>query len=560
MDASEIQADFNRKRPYRGKACGNCRVRKIKCDGTRPSCLQCLRRPGRPNVADCQYPNPGPSESQNLEADIRNKEALLKELEEPTLDDTAVKLSLPYSKEHVDQAGATLSPLCLNNLLTKITLYISVEVSSNSLIDDFLNFATEFGFFVHIPRFRLTALLPEAHSNRPHKGLLCVVELLEYHLRREQNKKSHDDQEQIYLSSALLHQPNIITSSHPNKVIHAIQSEVLLGMYFYHASRPLTAKYHLNAALAMAMAAGTHKIQNFDATSLFQYPTGKDIDEEGHRITEGEKLNGFWVTLSLNISLAIALRSPVDELLLLQSQLCNNGIDTPWPMDIQSYATNILIPVGHSTVDAFFDQHPSGVFEGMGEPDVFGMYVRSSMLLGRAYIVIESLSSNRDIEQENAGRQWQTSISLIDKLIDSFRSTLIPFDQSGLPSNDPVMVFATHIMTNSATILLCDRPLTASSPYTIQKRLWAAESCAQLVCQFNQKCKGRYLNPTLIPLLALIARAIIDEILLRDKMAQDSGPSEELPQHRRKELKKEIHMIFDLMKANEKEAPSALAG
>lgn len=113
-------------------------------------------------------------------------------------------------------------------------------------------------------------------------------------------------------------------------------------------------------------------------------------------------------------------------------------------------------------------------------------------------------------------------------------------------------------MTNSATILLCNCPLINSNPYTIQKRLWAAESCAQLVCQFNQKCRGRCLNPTLIPLLTLISRSIIDEIVMREKM--DLGSSEELSSQKRRELKREIHMIFDLIKANEKETPSAPAG
>ncbi|KAF8826584.1 hypothetical protein HHX47_DHR5000399 [Lentinula edodes] len=273
MDALEVQADSNRKkRSYRGKACGNC-------------------RPGRPNVAGCQYPNAEPSESQNLEADIRNKEALLRELEEPLLDDTTVKLSLPYGKEYAEQ--------------------------------------------LHVNQ---AALLPEGHRDKPHKGLLSIVQLLGHHLRREQNKKFHDSQEHTFLSLAILHQPNIISSSHPNKVVHAIQAEILLGMYFYHASRPSTAKYHLNAALAMALAAGAHKICNYD-TTLFQYPAGKDPEEERHRIMEGEKINGFWVALSLNVCLVVALHSPIDEILLLQTQMSSFSIDTPWPMDIQSYAT-----------------------------------------------------------------------------------------------------------------------------------------------------------------------------------------------------------------------------
>ncbi|KAJ3883150.1 hypothetical protein F5051DRAFT_499939, partial [Lentinula edodes] len=265
-----------------------------------------------------------------------------------------------------------------------------------------MKFATEFGFFLHIPHFRHSALLPEGHRDKPHKGLLSIVQLLGHHLRREQNKKFHDSQEHTFLSLAILHQPNIISSSHPNKVVHAIQAEILLGMYFYHTSRPSTAKYHLNAALAMALAAGAHKICNYD-TTLFQYPAGKDLEEERHRIMEGEKINGFWVALSLNVCLVVALHSPIDEVLLLQTQVSNLSIDTPWPMDIQSYATSIVKPAqnNRSTMDLFFNHYPSGALAGMGKLDALAMYIQSSMLLGRAYIVRESISSaraNRNLE------------------------------------------------------------------------------------------------------------------------------------------------------------------
>ncbi|KAJ3991756.1 hypothetical protein F5050DRAFT_1812173 [Lentinula boryana] len=585
MSSSEVQVDSNRKkRTYRSRACGNCSgfdqgfeklcvhvhfssVYKCsaairvdasmkKCDGTRPSCLQCLRRPGRPHVARCHYPNAKPSESQNLEADIRSKEALLQELEEPILDDTTVKLSVPYAKAYdVEQFHQLFKPSAEHD--------ISSDPLKEPLIDHFLNSATEFGFFLHIHRFRQAALLPEGHSDKPHIGLLNVVKLWGYHLRRAQDRKAHyasDDQAQNYLSLAITHQPGIISSSHPKKVIHAVQAEVLLGMYLYHASRPLTAKYHLNAALNMALAAGIHKIRNLDASSLFQYPTVTDTHEEGRRITEGEKINGFWVTLSLNICLEIALQSPLDELLMIQGQTLSAGVDMPWPMDIQSYATRILIPVAIDcpTVERLSIHYPGGMFTG--EQDALAMYIRSSLLLGRAYILFESMSCDREAGPEKSVKSdndWRASISSIDKLIDSFRSNLVPFDQSESSTN-PVTIFATHIMTNSATIFLCNCPFTSSSPYTNQKRLWAAESCAQLVGQYNQKCKDRYLNPTLIPLLILICQAIIDEIVMRDRMGTESW--EELPSQRRKELKREIHTIFDLLKANGKQVPSALAG
>ncbi|KAJ3988129.1 hypothetical protein F5890DRAFT_1471699 [Lentinula detonsa] len=558
MNSSEVQLDsYRKKRTYRSRACGNCRksVYLIKDSKNFHKCSAAIRFDASMKKCD------GQGDHMLLAATIPTLSLLNHKTSKLTFGARRLFCKSLKNRYWMIPPSSLASPtrkhMMSNNCINfrnAMQDYSFTQISSNPLkeplIDHFLNSATEFGFFLHIHRFRQAASLPEGHSDKPHIGLLHVVKLWGHHLRQAQDKKAHyagDDQAQNYLSLAMIHQPGIISSSHPKKVIHAVQAEVLL------------AKYHLNAALNMALAAGIHKIRNLDASSLFQYPTATDTHEEGRRITEGEKINGFWVTLSLNICLEIALQSPLDELLMIQGQTLSAGVDMPWPMDIQSYATRILIPVAIDcpTVDRLSIHYPGGTFTG--EHDALAMYIRSSLLLGRAYILFESMSCDREAGPEKSVKSdndWQASISSIDKLIDSFRSNLVPFDQSESSTN-PVTIFATHIMTNSATIFLCNCPFASSSPYTNQKRLWAAESCAQLVGQYNRKCKDRYLNPTLIPLLILICQAIIDEIVTRDRMGTELW--EELPSQRRKELKREIHTIFDLLKANGKKLPSALA-
>ncbi|KAJ2369604.1 hypothetical protein H4S02_009913, partial [Coemansia sp. RSA 2611] len=39
-----------KKTPAKCQACTNCRQKKIKCDGSKPTCSACLR-----NAAECQY-------------------------------------------------------------------------------------------------------------------------------------------------------------------------------------------------------------------------------------------------------------------------------------------------------------------------------------------------------------------------------------------------------------------------------------------------------------------------------------------------------------------------
>ncbi|KAF9500741.1 hypothetical protein BDN71DRAFT_1043146 [Pleurotus eryngii] len=64
----------------RGKACTNCRKRKIRCDGDRPICGQCTRatRLGDP----CEYIDPTRTRTQILEDTIADLNARIEELEQ----------------------------------------------------------------------------------------------------------------------------------------------------------------------------------------------------------------------------------------------------------------------------------------------------------------------------------------------------------------------------------------------------------------------------------------------------------------------------------------------
>ncbi|KAK7022189.1 hypothetical protein R3P38DRAFT_1111858 [Favolaschia claudopus] len=63
------------------KACCNCRRRKIKCDGGRPECKNCLTSLG---FRDCEYDDDdGPTQSQMLQEQIAVVEARIEELRNP---------------------------------------------------------------------------------------------------------------------------------------------------------------------------------------------------------------------------------------------------------------------------------------------------------------------------------------------------------------------------------------------------------------------------------------------------------------------------------------------
>lgn len=122
--------------------------------------------------------------------------------------------------------------------------------------------------------------------------------------------------------------PESLASVHPHKVLHWIQTEVLLASYFFAEARILEAKYHTNAALSLALSSGLNKIRTSaprgEADVL---PPPADAKEEGERI------NGLWTVLTLNIALAAADSSPSS----ISYDASGTRIDAPWPLELENY-------------------------------------------------------------------------------------------------------------------------------------------------------------------------------------------------------------------------------
>ncbi|KAJ3782771.1 hypothetical protein GGU10DRAFT_362771 [Lentinula aff. detonsa] len=137
--------------PYtaRGQSCSNCRRRKIKCDGKRPVCSQCLRSPG--SSAEhmvCEYAAANRSEIHALEANIR---VLQNRIQLPT--PTHPSDNEPYAEALSGQQTVD-------------------ETMYQPLLEIFLRYARELGFFLHIPRFRDSLLLPKSSLGRPSEGFV----------------------------------------------------------------------------------------------------------------------------------------------------------------------------------------------------------------------------------------------------------------------------------------------------------------------------------------------------------------------------------------------------
>ena len=185
---------------------------------------------------------------------------------------------------------------------------------------------------------------PFGHPYRPSQALLSTVYLWGIHISRSDMFHNY---ESSFLSRALQHTANALSGDHPQKVLHALQSEVLLSYYFFRNGRFLEGRYHSSAAASLAISCGLNKIRsasnfapNLDLVGnhSFMLPVPRDT------IDEGERIHGFWTVFILDKCWSVSLRSPSN---LTDSDILGTRIDTPWPLDPHDYEQ-----VRHLSTDA----------------------------------------------------------------------------------------------------------------------------------------------------------------------------------------------------------------
>ncbi|KAJ6520548.1 hypothetical protein C8R45DRAFT_955547 [Mycena sanguinolenta] len=276
----------SRRSIQRGGACVFCRRRKMKCDGRKPVCGQCERAD---RTHECEYAdNHGLSSADYLEEDIRQVEQRIYQLEHP--EEEAAPGSVPAT----DTWWNSPEP--------------PIDMAHN-LVDSFLSYSSDWGFFLDIEKFRHDALLPLpiGHHSRPSPALLTIVYFIAITLSDSPALKEH---ERIFLSRALSSLPASLSGIHPRKAIHALQAEILLSNYFYASGRFLEGKYHATAAVSLAVGA---VLFNPPATTLRPV------------IEENERIDACWATVILDKAWAVATGTP--------SNLQNSSelFEMPWP-------------------------------------------------------------------------------------------------------------------------------------------------------------------------------------------------------------------------------------
>ncbi|KAJ7147792.1 hypothetical protein C8R43DRAFT_523757 [Mycena crocata] len=424
-----------------GRACWNCRRRKIKCDGIRPTCGPCRMRPPRSGDA-CVYKAddpPGHQTPSEMQETIKSLRARVRDLERVTGHTaSSVPLHGPYDSASYNSSPSSHSQRTTpdaddgyNNFQEPAPDVIA------KLVDTFLDrFSNSGHFFLEPLRFCSSALLarPFGDRNRPAPCLLSAVYLWGSILSSTTPNES--PAEDAFLLSTLQNISADIRafSVHPRLVLDTIQAEVLLSLYYLHAALPVQGRYHAAAAASLAFTAG---LQHLNVTPGSpprpSFPLAEHLlPRETGVIDVAERIDAFWAVVTVNSYWAAAEGSP-------SAIPYSANIDTPWPSGAQAGATITKFLNGNDA-----DGHSA-----------VALVTKTSILLER----IVSFSAR------NAGFD-RTAFNSLNKRLQTFQATLPIF------AGDRTL-FMVHALTDTAIIRL-HMPHASSSSTARYETLAAA--------------------------------------------------------------------------------------
>uniref|UniRef100_A0A0W0ETK6 Zn(2)-C6 fungal-type domain-containing protein n=1 Tax=Moniliophthora roreri TaxID=221103 RepID=A0A0W0ETK6_MONRR len=298
---------------HKGKACANCRRRKIRCDGVRPICRPCRSKPDQ--YGDCEWTDTGVTTTQILEEKIGLLEARLEELQRPETSNRSLALRDPYAAP--TRSGGLTNPEDIPHTLRR------------TLLQNFMSHASIMGFFLEKTRF-----IAAVSDARLSPSLLDVVYLWGVTL----SKSPVECDEEALLRKAVqsvalaLANPEKRGSMYTNKLVETIQAKYLIAQYFFHKGRILEGNLHMIAAMSLVMSTKMHQINSATVPG----PPGLALLEPPRdAIEEGERIHAFWGVLALNNCWTTIIGSTSN---MEYTSKDGSRVDAPWPMEMEQYA------------------------------------------------------------------------------------------------------------------------------------------------------------------------------------------------------------------------------
>ncbi|CAK5271705.1 unnamed protein product [Mycena citricolor] len=448
----------------KGKACLNCRRRKIKCDGAQPKCGPCTRYKA---FSDCEYGGDGPLSTHVLEEQIAILQARINELEQPA---STQQQSRQISPTNTMQLGPLLSYFfnqqISGNVVDQQVLQAMPTdlpfIVLQALVHNFLHNASCFGFFLDAQTFHDAITSPSA-QDLP-QILLNVMYLWGVHLSNDPRITAY---EPAFLAHALKSTASGLSGAHPRTVVYSIQASVLLAVYFFRTARRLEARYHTSVAIATALSAGLNRIRGRAAQG------GLALGEVG-ALEEGERISAFWS--------AVALGG------------CWAGCGAMEPNN-----QHLLPAQNADTVPRFLTERPCP------SSSIPALRAKASILLDLSAQIGARVRAGAVLPSD-------TSVSSLSRTIEAFGSTLPP-----VQSRDGLVI---HTLVYSATIKLFEA-LSDRHSQARGRVLAATRSIVELLVKADLPQLG-VIDPILAPLWASAAQVIVSEITRRRAESGDT--------------------------------------
>lgn len=502
----------------RGKACIACRRRKVRCDGTRPTCSQCIRG-NRPD--DCEYTDgQGRPRTHMLEQEITRLQARIQELENPEHTTPAVALHHPYSSPDVPQGSFVPFGFQPSYISAPVSSASSPAASSSSSaqwgdfspsswwaqeeppsqivlesLNKILPYADELGFFLHIPRMRNT--LVTAPSRGIPIALQNAIILLCLHITETKQTAF----QLTVLSRCLGQLADIIPScsSSTRDLLNVLQTEVLLTYYLFRVGRIVEARYHSGAAASLVLAFRLHSSSpegepntpadmQFMSFDTFRTTLQKPIDD----IEQTEAIHAFWNVFTREKSMSAVLGVP-------PSIGRSIRVSIPWPGQMQEvnlsdqdiHLTSRRRGIGPQ-VDIIQQFLVNGLSEKGDSDSALAFHAKVVVLLDEVNNLVEQYTLDSRVQETQSFRAKFTSLD-----------TLIQHLQAFIPSN-PSLTTETSPSSSQSS-------LTPPSPHLVSRHSVYMQSLLSLATiRLHSPFRETYAlsNAKIVTAAVLIARAL----------------------------------------------------
>ncbi|KAI0779614.1 hypothetical protein C8Q74DRAFT_1316163 [Fomes fomentarius] len=530
----------------RGKACLRCRKRKMRCDGARPACAQCVR--AKKGDA-CEYDDgKGKTRTQLMREHIARLEMRVKELENPEQSAPSMTLFDPHAispyysessssssydspgklsysasasptpfplSEQEHRRSTILSPLSLeapevdpsawDQLNFSDLASVSVVNSFSGmeappldhiLLEIFIPHRHQCGLDIHVGRLRDSLALPA--SEQRHPVLMNAIFLWACYISRPGSLSQY---EQLYLSRTTAALADAL--QYTSKALDIVQACCLLSIYYISNGRLLEGSYYSAVASTLAIQCRLHQIGSPDSSmGLDSWDASFGLPPPKDNIERGERISTFWQVYNLDRCWSVVLRRPAT---IPDSDHPWASITTPWPQRSEDYENGDLeISGGSPTIRAFFvQQAQSNSLSGFSTA---ALRVKASALFEGANRLSSSWSP-----RSLASGAFSDNFSAFEHSIIRFTTTLLPLHQvGGAIPDDKYALIVIHSLAHASMIRL-HAPFMRDDGVSLEKCLRSARSLIH-VTKLITDSDFEFLDPVIGSCWASAAKVLESEL------------------------------------------------